>query len=81
MVEADQAPLEDRVSDTGKIILKFLHTQHHGHYCNIAHLRLCSLQMSSRADIISLKRPHSARVNPYSIRCRRKVLRLDCKRV
>ena len=76
MVEADQAPLEDRVSDTGRIILKFLHAR-----SSPAHLRLCSLQMSSRADIICLKRPHSAPVNPYSIRCRRKVLKLDCKRV
>ena len=43
----------------------------------LAHLRLCSLQNPSNAEIISLKRRHSARVSPYSIRCRRKVLRLD----
>ena len=43
----------------------------------LAHLRLCSLQTPSKADIISLKMSHSARVSPYSIRCRRKVLRLD----
>ena len=55
-----------------KIPFKILHSQQF-----LAHLRLCSLQTLSKADIISLKMSHSARVSPYSIRCRRKVLRLD----
>ena len=69
MVEPHQTPLEDGIP-MRKIPFKILLAQQ----LFLAHLRLCSLQTPSKADIISLKMSHSARVSPYSIRCRRKVL-------